>query len=209
AGDRARGEGLSADSQVVSSYLKADARERSGQLVKFALDPDMAKALQPASKSDTKLDDKYRETVTKALKKINETVEADSSFDAVFAVDQHGRVVGQIGYPQAGGMADFELGGYPVVADALHGFIRDDTLVWGRIYRVVARPVQVQAGERPAGAVIGARVLDDRFARELSSRTGAAVAFYVNGSRTAAGAPEGFPKANLDQIVSDLESLTQ
>src|SRR5690606_4711237 len=106
-------------------------------------------------------------------------------------------------------MKDFELGGYPVVADALHGFIRDDTLVWERIYRVVARPVEVEAGAIPAGAVIGARVLDDTFARELSARTGAAVAFYVNGSRTAAGAPEGFPKASLDQIVSDLESLEQ
>lgn len=209
AGDRARGEGLSADSQVVSSYLKDDARARSGQLVKFALDQDMAKALQAASKSETKLDDKYREKVTASLKKINATIDEESSFDAVFAVDQHGRVVGQIGYPQAGGMDDFELGGYPVVADALHGFIRDDTLVWGRIYRVVARPVQVEAGELPAGAVIGGRVLDDRFARELSQRTGAAVAFYVNGGRTAAGAPEGFNKASLDQIVSDLDSLAQ
>ncbi len=207
ASDRARGEGLSADSQVVSSYLKDDSRQRSGQLVKFALDSDIAKTLQKASKSETKLPDKYREKVTAALKKVNATIPKEQAFDAIFAVDQHGRVVGQVGYAPANGMSDFELGGYPVVADALHGFIRDDTLVWGRIYRVVARPVQVEAGQRPAGAVIGARVLDDRFARELSNRTGAAVAFYVNGSRTAAGAPEGFLKTNLDQIVSDLDDL--
>lgn len=208
-GERARGEGLSADSQVVSAYLKADARSRSGQLVKFALDGDIAKTLQQASQSETKLPEKYREKVTAALKKVNATIDPDRSFDAIFAVDQHGRVVGQVGYAPAAGMSDFELGGYPVVADALHGFIRDDTLVWGRIYRVVARPVQVEAGAQPAGAIVGARVLDDSFARELSTRTGAAVAFYVNGSRTAGGVPEGFQKSNLDQIVSDLEALEQ
>lgn len=207
AGDRARGEGLSSDSQVVSAYLTTDSRARSGQLVKFALDSDIAKTLQQASKSETNLPAAYREKVTAALKKVNATVGEDESFDAIFAVDQHGRVVGHVGYPPANGMNDFELGGYPVVADALHGFVRDDTLVWGRIYRVVARPVQVEAGQQPAGAIIGARVLDDRFARELSERTGAAVAFYVNGSRTAAGAPEGFQKSNLDQIVSDLDEL--
>lgn len=209
AGDRARAQGLSADSQVVSSYLKDDSRMRSAQLVKFALDGDIIKGLQAASKSETELDEKYRDQVTKGLKNVQATVDAEAAFDAVFAVDQHGRVVGQVGYPQAGVMKDFELGGYPVVADALHGYIRDDTLVWSRIYRVVARPVQVEAGSKPAGAIVGARVLDDTFARELSERTGAAVAFYVNGSRTAAGAPEGFPKASLDQIVSDLESLQQ
>lgn len=207
AGDRGRGEGLSSDSQVVSWYLKDDARTRSARLVKFALDPDIARNLQKASASETDLDEKLRDPVTSALKKVHQEMPPDEAFDAVFAVDQHGRVVGQVGYPQATGMTDFELGGHPVVADALHGFIRDDTLVWGRIYRVVARPVEVEAGQLPAGAVVGARVLDDAFARELSERTGAAVAFYVNGSRTAAGAPEGFQKSSLDQIVGDLATI--
>jgi hypothetical protein len=207
AGERSRGEGLSSDSQVVSWYLKDDARTRSAQLVKFALDADIARNLQKASTSEAALDEKLRDPVTAALKKLHQEMPPGEAFDAVFAVDQHGRVVGHVGYPQANGMTDFELGGYPVVADALHGFIRDDTLVWGRIYRVVARPVEVEAGQLPAGAVIGARVLDDAFARELSDRTGAAVAFYVNGSRTAAGAPEGFQTSSLDQIVSDLAGI--
>src|SRR4029077_6004571 len=116
----------------------------------------------------------------------------EQSFDAVFAVDQHGRVVAHLGYEQATGMEDFELGGYPVVADALHGFVRDETLVLDRVYRVVARPIEYDLGQAPAGAVVGARIIDARFARELSDRTGAAVAFYSNGSRIASGAPEGF-----------------
>lgn len=207
--ERARGEGLSSDSQVISWYLKDDARQRSSQLVKFALDPEISGVLEQASRSEASLKSESRDKVTAALNKVQKSIEPEEAFDAVFAVDQHGRVVGHVGYQAANGMSDFELGGYPVVADALHGFIRDDTLVWNRIYRVVARPVQAEAGAQPAGAIVGARVLDDRFARELSERTGAALAFYVDGSRTASGAPEGFQKSNLDQIVSDLESLRQ
>lgn len=209
AGARSLGEGLSADSQVVSWYLKDDARMRSAHLVKFALDPVIAKNLHQASQSETKLASNFKDDITAALKKVNQEIPADQAFDAVFAIDQNGRVVGRLGYEQASGMDDFELGGYPVVADALHGYVRDDTLIWGRIYRVVARPVEYDVGNMPAGAIVGARIIDDKFARELSLRTGAAVAFYTAGQRAAAGAPEGFAKANLDQIVTDLESLSQ
>jgi hypothetical protein len=198
---------LSADSQVVSWYLKDDARMRSGHLVKFALDPTVAKTLQQASQSETKLPTNFKEDITAAMKKVNQEIPPDQAFDAVFAIDQNGRVVGRIGYDQASGMDDFELGGYPVVADALHGYVRDDTLIWDRIYRVVARPVEFEVGSMPAGAIVGARIVDDKFARELSLRTGAAVAFYTQGQRAAAGAPEGFATANLDQIVTDLDDL--
>ncbi len=206
-GARAMGEALSSDSQVVSWYLGNDARQRSAQLIAFALDPDVGKFLQKSSDSDAKVPEEARDKVGAALRKVNAQVQAEFGFDAVFAVDQHGRVVAHVGYEQAAGMEDFELGGYPVVADALHGFIRDDTLVLDRIYRVVTRPVEVEAGGFPAGAIVGARIIDDKFARELSSRTGAAVAFYTKGQRVAAGAPEGFDKAQLDQIVSDLGTI--
>jgi len=209
AGARAMGEGLSADSQVVSWYLRDDARTRSAHLIKFALDPSISKNLAEASKSETQLKSSLRDSVTDALKRVNATIPKDQAFDAVFAIDQHGRVVGHLGYEQAAGMEDFELGGYPVVADALHGYIRDDTLVLDRMYRVVARPVEFMAGTMPAGAVVGARIIDDRFARELSERTGAAIAFYVNGQRISSGAPEGFDRAQLDQIVGDLKYLTE
>lgn len=201
------GEGLSADSQVVSAVLKDDARTRAGHLIKFAIDGPIAKALNQASSSTNKIDAEQRDAVEKALKRINKEIPADQAFDAVFAVDRGGRVVGAIGNIASQGSDEPELGGHPVVADALHGFVRDDTLVWGRLHRVVARPVELEAGGAPAGAVVGARIIDDKFARELSSRSGAAIAFYVSGSRTAAAAPEGFPKASLDQIVTDLDAV--
>ena len=207
AGARAMGEGLSSDSQVVSWYLKDDARKRSAQLIKFALNEDIAKYLHESSEKESKVPSKSRDKVSSALQKVAEQIPPEFSFDAVFAVDQHGRVVAHLGYEQASGMEDFELGGYPVVADALHGYIRDDTLVLDRMYRVVARPVEYDLGQLPAGAIVGARIIDDRFARELSNRTGAAVAFYANQQRVASGAPEGFDKSQLDQIVTDLEQV--
>jgi hypothetical protein len=201
-------EGLQADSQVVSWYLKNDARERSAHLIKFTLEDNIAKFLAKSSSSDDKVPGDARDKVLQGLNKVAVTIPKDQAFDAVFAVDQHGRVVAHLGYEQASGMEDFELGGYPVVADALHGYIRDDTLVLDRVYRVVARPVEFDLGQMPAGAIIGARIIDDRFARELSDRTGAAVAFYAKGERVAAGAPEGFEKSQLDYIVNDLKEVS-
>jgi len=209
AGLRSRAEGLSADAQVVSWYLRDDARQRSAQLIPFALEADVAKYLQKSNDSEAKVPDDARGKLTQALNRVNAQIPKEAGFDSVFAVDQNGRVVAYLGYEQASGMEDFELGGYPVVADALHGYVRDDTLVLDRMYRVVARPVEYDLSAMPAGAIVGARVIDDRFARELSQRTGAAVAFYANGQRAAAAAPADFNTANLDSIVGDLTDLEQ
>jgi len=208
-GLRARAEGLSSDAQVVSWYLRDDARQRSAQLIPFALESDVGKYLQKSNESEAKVPDEARGKLTQALARVNAQIPKEAGFDSVFAVDQHGRVVAYLGYAQASGMEDFELGGYPVVADALHGYVRDDTLVLDRMYRIVARPVEYDLASMPAGAIVGARVIDDRFARELSQRTGAAVAFYANGQRSAAGSPAEFATANLDAIVGDLTDLEQ
>ena len=54
------------------------------------------------------------------------------------------------------GNDEFELGGYPAVNDALHGWLRDDVWLLGsKMYVVVARPVEYDATQRPAGAIVG------------------------------------------------------
>jgi len=206
-GSRTMAERLSSDSQVVSWYLKEDARERAAQLIQFAVNPDLAKALQKSNEAESKVPPQSQEKVRKVLKAISERIPAEFAFDAIFAVDQLGRVVDHLGYEQASGMEEFELGGYTVVADALHGYIRDDILVLDRMYRVVARPVELEAGQPPVGAIMGARIVDDRFSRELSKRTNAAIGFFARGQRVASGAPDNFDKSQLDQIVGDLEEL--
>jgi hypothetical protein len=209
-GMRMVSEGLSADSRVVSWYLKNAAREDAAQLIRFAANDAVARSLASASRATdpADIDSASRRQLKSTLSKIAAEMSKEDAFDAIFAVAQSGEVIAYIGFDQAINSPDFELGGYPVVADALHGYVRDDTLMFDRLYRVVARPVEFELGQLPAGAIVGAHVIDDAFAGELADRTGAAVAFYSDGRRLAAGMPSGVDHEGLDQLVTDLPSLT-
>jgi len=201
-GKAAMSDSLSSDSSSVDWFLRDDARKRSSALISIALSPEVSAGLAKAS-GDAKIDDDTKSKVTAALRKLAE--DTDIKFDHLWAVDVNGRVV-------AGGGFDNkelqELGGYASVADALHGWIRDDAWVWkGRILRVVARPVEKEANGEPVGAIIGAKIVDDGFAREVTKRTGAAIAFFADNARVASGAPESFDKSSLDEITRDLKQL--
>jgi hypothetical protein len=205
---RAMGEALAADSQVVGSYLRDDARRRASALIVPALDDDIRTHLAKSSGSLDKIPNDSKDKVRSALRRHFNHMPPDQRFDALFALDQSGRVIGEVGFDQSASIEGFELGGYPVVADALHGWVRDDTWVLGgRLYRVVARPVEHDVTQMPAGAIVGVRILDDTFARELSRRTSAAIAFYANGARVSSGAPEGFDATQLDAVTVELKSV--
>jgi len=208
-GVRMVSEGLLADSRVVSWYLKNAAREDAAQLIRFAANDAVARALASASRAGdpAEIDGATRRQLKATLSKIAGEMPKADGFDAIFAVAQSGEVIAHIGFDQAINSPEFELGGYPVVADALHGYVRDDTLMFDRLYRVVARPVEFEVGQLPAGAVVGAHIVDDAFAAQLADRTGAAVAFYSSGKRLAAGMPSGVDHEGLDQLVTDLPSL--
>ncbi len=200
---------LAADKQVVSWYLNDDARRRSSLLLKAVLDETLRTQLAKASSSQNKVPEEARSKVRDALRKLNDEMPKDT-FSALFAVDQYGRVIGQVGFDQASGNPDFELGGYPVVADALHGWVRDDAWVLDdRIYLIVARPVEVDTSQMPAGAVVGARIVDTSYVRQISKRSGAAIAFFAGGNVKAKAAPEGFDPTKLDTVVSDIGSLAK
>lgn len=203
---RLAAEGLSADSQVVFWSLKNAARERAAQLIRFSANDRVAQLLASSNRSST-IPSATRQNLKNQLRQISGQLPQDQRFDAVFAVNQSGELVAQIGFDQAEKNPDFELGGYAAVADALHGYVRDDTLVWDRLYRIVVRPVEFDVGQAPAGAIIGAQIIDDGFAAELSKQTGAAVAFYTEGRRQGLGAPDGFDRVSLDQIVTELPTL--
>src|SRR3954462_14033324 len=96
-GSRAMAEGLSADSQFVSWYLKNDARERSAHLIKFAMDGTVQKALSDSSGSESKVPEKARGSAKSGLEKVAATLPKDQGFDAIFLVDQYGRVVAHSG----------------------------------------------------------------------------------------------------------------
>ena len=93
---------------------------------------------------------------------MNDAIPADWRDDALFAVDRDGQVVAELGYDTVAGNDDFELGGYPAVNDALHGWLRDDVWLLGsKMYVVVARPVEFDATQRPAGAIVGLKEVNN------------------------------------------------
>jgi hypothetical protein len=203
-------EELAGDVQVVGWQLQIDSRHRLDALLYGSVDTGIRDALTAAEDKD-KILPKTKDDARKALIAVNEKIQPpEFKSDALFAVDHDGRVVGQVGFDQANAFDDFELGGYPAVFDAIHGFLRDDTWVLGgKLYRVVARPVEYDATQRPLGAVVGLRAVDNKFAQELSKRTRTNIAFYAGGQRVASAATEGADATTLDQVVTVLPKLAQ
>src|SRR5271166_1655995 len=148
-GLRALKEGLASDSQTVEWALKIDARRRLDAMLAGSVDATLQQALVGANAGkEGKVPDKSRTDAKKALATINDGIPADFRPDSVFAVDRDGRVVGQVGYDAVAGNDEFELGGYPAVNDALHGWLRDDIWVLGsKMYFVVARPVEYDVAQ--------------------------------------------------------------
>lgn len=199
---------LWADTQVVKWFINDDARRRSSLLLKVCLDDTIRKELHKASSKDDAVATDVRERTRTALRKLVDEMPEEHKFTSLFAIDQLGRVIGQVGFDQASGIENFDMGGYAIVADALHGWVRDDAWVLDdRIYLVVARPVEVDTAQMPAGAVVGLRIVDTSYARQISKRSGAAVGFFAGGTVKAKAAPEGTDPTQLDTIVGDIKNL--
>lgn len=201
----AMNEGLASDSQVIGWQLQIDSRRRLDALLIGAVDKGVQDALVSASGKDP-VPRPAKDAAKRALSSIAEKLPADYKEDALFAVDRDGRVVGQFGFDMA--TEDMELGGYPAVFDALHGYLRDDTWVFGgKMYRVVARPVEFDVTQAPAGAIVGLKAVDPAFAKDVAHRTRTNVAFYANGQRVASAIQEGFDSAAMDQVAAKLGDL--
>lgn len=205
-------EGLASDSQTVEWALKIDARRRLDALLAGSVDTTLQQALVASLASkDGKVADKSKTDAKKALATIRDAIAPDWRADALLAVDRDGRLVAQLGYDAAAGSEEFELGGYPAVNDALHGWLRDDIWVLGsKLYVVVARPIEYDAANRPAGAIVGLKEINNRFAEELAKRTRTNVAFYAGAHRLAGGVgTDGFDSEKLDEIGNDLKNVDE
>src|SRR5277367_770504 len=182
-GTRSLKEGLASDSQTVEWALKIDARRRLDALLVGSVDATLQQALvaangvKPAACANTnifcpaKLPDATRASAKKALDSINNAIPADYRDDAMFAVDRDGQVVAQLGFDNIAGNDEFDMGGYPAVNDALHGWLRDDVWLLGsKMYVVVARPVEYDTTQRPAGAIVGMKEVNNKFAEDFAKR---------------------------------------
>lgn len=203
-------ETLKADSQVVSWAMQVDARRRLDVLLLAAVDPSIAKAIRGANGKEA-IPAASKDEGAKALRAFNEKLPPDYKNDVVFIADREGRLVAQVGYDAVNGFPEFELGGYPAVFDALHGFLRDDTWVWGgKIARVVTRPVEDEVGQPPLGAVVALRWVDNSFAKEIGKRTRTNIAFFALGQRVASAAStDGFDESSLEALGSDLKAVVE
>jgi len=203
---------LNSGSVAVSLYLKDDASRRATALTPLAVNGDVGDALRKAQSTDTvkELDSPVRDKANVALRKFREQAQDFVGFDALFAVDVHGRVVASENFERATGAEGFELGGYPVVADALHGYIRDDSWLFGDdLYRVVARPVETEAGAAPVGAVVGLKKVDDAFARDVVEHTGVSVVFYASGRPIIKATPPASETHLVNLTPDDLAKLAK
>jgi type II secretory pathway pseudopilin PulG len=200
-------ENLAADAQVVRWALQIDARRRLDAMLVGSVDKGVQDALVAASDKD-KIPSKAKDDCKKALQGVLEKLPAEYKPDAIFAVDRDGRLVAQVGYDAAARFEDFELGGYPAVNDALHGYLRDDTWVWGnQVYRVVARPVEYDVTQPPAGAVVALRAVDRKFAQDLAKLTRTNLVFYVKGNAVASAANDAADDSILDRVTPELAKL--
>jgi hypothetical protein len=205
---RALKEGLASDSQTVEWALKIDTRRRLDALLAGSVDSALQKALVDANApKDGKVPAAAQAAARKAIGAVNDAIPADWREDALFAVDRDGQVVASLGFDNV--TEDFELGGYPAVNDALHGWLRDDVWLLGsKMYIVVARPVEYDVAQRPAGAIVGLKEINQRFVGELAKRTRASVAFYAAGQRVAGGVGvDGFDEEKLDAVAADLQKI--
>ncbi|HXX70072.1 MAG TPA: MXAN_5187 family protein [Polyangiaceae bacterium] len=203
-------EGLASDSQTVEWALKIDARRRIDALLVGSVDATLQQALIGANSAhEPRVPDKSKADAKKALATINENIPADWRDDALFAVDRDGQVVAEVGYDPAVGNDDFELGGYPAVNDALHGWLRDDIWSLGsKMYVVVARPVEYDVTQRPAGAIVGLKEVNKKFVEDLASRTRTNIVFYAAGKSVAGAAGvAGLDPEKLDAIGADLKNV--
>lgn len=203
-------ETLKADSQVVSWAMQVDARRRLDVLLLAAVDPSIAKSIKAANGKEA-VPPTSKEEGAKALRAFNEKLPPEYKNDVLFIADREGRLVAQVGYEAVNGFNEFELGGYPAVFDALHGFLRDDTWVWGgKIARVVTRPVEDEVGQPPLGAVVALRWIDNSFTKEIGKRTRTNIAFFALGQRVASAATtEGFDENSLEALGSDLKAVSE
>ena len=203
-------ETIKADSQVVKWSLEVDARRRLDVLLLASGDKEVIKAIKNANAKDP-IPPASKNDGANAVREFNDKKTGDFKFDAIFLADREGRLVAQVGYDSLNAFPDFELGGYPAVFDALHGFVRDDTWVLGgKIARIVSRPVEDEVGQAPLGAVIGLRWVDASFAKEISKRTRTNIGFFVQGSLVASAVMEGglLDENALSAVGTDLAGVS-
>ena len=132
---------LRGDRRQIDEFLRTEARVRLDNLTPVASNPDLTRLISQANSrtTDAALRD-LAPRLSQQLRTLNSGMGGEASGHMLIAVDSRGYVVGRTGSSESSGIGDY-LGGLPLVARALDGYVRDD--VWelqSRILRMAARP---------------------------------------------------------------------
>jgi hypothetical protein len=89
--------------------------------------------------------------------------------------------------------------------------VRDDVHLATQEPQVVAaRPVEYDYAQRPAGAIVGLKEVNKRFADDVARRTRTAVAFYASGQKVASGVGvDAFDEEKLDAVGNELQKIDE
>ncbi len=174
---------------VTNILLTENARHRidlAGQAARFS--KDIADTLWAAS-SDKEITPDHNMTARTEGKKLLESLKDVGEPDFIIMLDNKGRAVVRLGIDTT--TFGDSLAGYPLVDDALAGYLRDDIWLLERnLYLVAAAPVinRMAPGSvwgEYAGAIVLGHAIDKEFATSLAEKLKFNVSFYV-GERSVA-----------------------
>lgn len=182
------------DRTEIELWLRYEARLRVDSIQPLTVRQEVRNALRRASgrRNRAEIDNSLRTNLTQTLNTLNRQLQ-EGAAQLLFAVDNQGEIIAQLGGqappPGAG------LGRFPLVSDALRGFVGDDVWLYdGTIYRMAARPV-IHGGQY-VGAIVHGSVIDSAYANRLASKIpGATLVFHHDGTELGSfrAAVEGAP----------------
>jgi hypothetical protein len=194
---------LARDRSEIDAILRLEARARLDRIAFISVDNKLGSLLKQASGTpDPKqlghIGSEAKDALRGHIARLLEAVGSDSKKaddlkpDIAIAVDASGRIIAQLG-PLESNPPGSSLATYPFIDRALHGYVRDDVIVYDRrVYRVASRPV-LYGGEY-VGAIAHGYKFDDALCERVSQGLGGASVMFFYGhtplaSFVASGAP--------------------
>jgi hypothetical protein len=177
---------LRRDRAMVDAMLRLEARSRLDRIAFISVDTKLGALLKSAEgvtddKKLRELNGQAKELLRAHVSRMTEAAGSEGRGlvepDIVFALDNNGRIIAQLGpleaNPPGAGLATF-----PLVRRALQGYVRDDVWVYDRrVYRMAARPVM--AGSEYAGAIVHGYRFEKGLPEKISAYLGGAtIAFF-------------------------------
>ena len=187
----------------LDAIMRLEARARLDRIAFVTVDNKLGGLLKQAAaiadpkqlgKVNSEAKDALRAHIARLLEAAagSDQKEDDIKPDIAIAVDSSGRIVAQLGSLESN-PAGTSLATYPFIDRALHGYVRDDVIVYDRrVYRVAARPVLF--GGEYVGAIAHGYKFDNAFVQRMSKGLdGATVAFFYGRNVLASSTPAGAP----------------